>query len=189
MKIIVGCAIINDMKLKIKRLSDKVQLPKYAHDGDACFDLCVFMDEEFLPMMVVDGKFLTFGEGDFSGKCDSSYSNVHVGISPNQTVVFHTGLKFETDKGYNMKVHVRSSTGIKKHLILSNCTGVIDTATYRGEVLIALTNIGDDIADISNGERVAQAEIVKTLDVEIEEVSELSDTVRGEGGFGSTGGH
>ena len=171
------------MKLKIKRLSDKVQIPKYAHDGDACFDLCVFIDENFLPMTVADGKFLTFGEGD------SSYSNVHVGISPKQTVVFHTGLKFETESGYNMKVHVRSSTGIKKHLILSNCTGVIDTATYRGEVLIALTNIGEEIADISNGERVAQAEIVKTLDVEIEEVSELSDTVRGEGGFGSTGGH
>ena len=86
-----------------------------------------------------------------------------------------------------MKVYVRSSTGIKKHLALSNGTGVIDTATYRGEVLIALTNIGDESVSVSNGERVAQAEIVKTLDVEIEEVTELSDTVRGEGGFGSTG--
>ena len=66
---------------------------------------------------------------------------------------------------------------------------MVDTATYRGEVLIGLTNIGNVDEWISNGERVAQAEIVKTLDVEIDEVSELSDTVRGEGGFGSTGGH
>ena len=110
-------------------------------------------------------------------------------MKPNSTLMFHTGLKFETEIGYNMKVHVRSSTGMKKNLILSNGTGVIDTAQYRGELMIGLTNIGNSEQTVVDGERVAQAEMVKTLDVDIVEVDELSDTERGEGGIGSTGGH
>lgn len=176
------------MKLKIQRLSKNVKMPRFAHDGDACFDLSILMDRENPPMTRLDN-------GDFVDIDVSNWAFPEMGdaygisIEPNGTVIFHTGLKFETERGYNMKIHVRSSTGIKKNLILSNGTGVVDTATYRGEVLIALTNIGATSASVTNGERVAQAEIVKTLDVEIEEVDSLSETERGEGGFGSTGGH
>jgi len=184
LKIITDCAIIDDMKLKIKRLSDKVRLPKYAHSGDACFDLCVLVDSEHPPMYASISNGFTDIHDKQIGETDEK-----ILIRPRETRIFHTGLKFETEPGYNMKIYVRSSTGIKKNLVLSNGTGVVDTATYRGEVLIGLTNIGNVDEWISNGERVAQAEIVKTLDVEIDEVSELSDTVRGEGGFGSTGGH
>ena len=189
------------MKLKVKKLSEKALMPKFAHDGDACFDLSVIIDSDHPPMIVgYDGKFHDLvrdnhriigyeSEHGFKYAFGYDLEDGRVTLESGCSVVLHTGLKCETERGYNMKVHVRSSTGIKKHLMLSNGTGVIDTALYRGEILIGITNVGRYNAVISDGERVAQAEIVKTLDVEIEEVDELTDTVRGEGGFGSTGGH
>ena len=177
------------MKLKIKKTSENARIPSYAHVGDACFDISVIVgigDEE-KPLVYseyeqrfVEAKEVAYGAS--SGKPE-------VTIRPGNTVMFHTGLKFETEYGYCMKVHVRSSTGIKKNLILSNCTGVIDTAQYRGEMMVALTNIGSTVQKVHDGERVAQGEIQKCIEVEIEEVSELSETERGEGGIGSTGGH
>lgn len=189
------------MKLKVKKLCDKAVVPQFAHDGDACFDLSVIIDTEHPPMIVGhDSKFHNLvrdnhdavgydSEHGFKYAFGYDITDNSVTLDTGCSVVLHTGLKCETERGYNMKIHVRSSTGIKKHLILSNGTGVVDTALYRGEVLIGITNIGRYPVTISDGERIAQAEIVKTLDVEIEEVEELSDTVRGEGGFGSTGGH
>lgn len=165
---------MDNVTLKVKRLTDSVSIPKYAHDGDMCFDISVYVDDnEFAPKAL---------DGQLQFKFDSDTV-----IEPQQTVLFHTGLKFETPKGYGMKVHVRSSIGIKKHLILSNATGIIDTAQYRGELMVALTNISSRRQKIESGERVAQAEIVKVLDVDIKEVDELSDTERGTGGIGSTG--
>lgn len=175
------------MVLKVKKISERAEIPKYAHKGDACFDLSVLIDESNVPM-VYDLKKSSFKE---MPRWNSFARDGHtvIMLSTGETVMFHTGLKFETETGYNMKVYVRSSTGMKKNLVLSNGTGVIDTAQYRGELMITLTNIGKEMQEVIDGERVAQAEIVKTLDVEIEEVEELSDTERGEGGIGSTGGH
>lgn len=172
------------MNLKVKKIDERAVVPQYAHGGDACFDLSVLIDSAHPPMTA------SVSEG-FKDVYDRQVGETddRVLIRPRDTRIFHTGLKFETEPGYNMKIYVRSSTGIKKNLVLSNGTGVIDTATYRGEVLIGLTNIGNVDQWVSDGERVAQAEIVKTLDVDIVEVDGLSDTERGDGGFGSTGGH
>ena len=174
------------MQLKVKKISERAVLPSKKNDEDACFDLSILIDNDNPPMKVDCGEFTSLA--DICKFTDHIGRNC-VSISPNESVVFHTGLKFETERGYNMKVHVRSSTGIKKNLILSNATGVVDTATYRGEVLVGLTNIGDKEVEVCDLERVAQFEIVKTLDVELVETEALSETERGEGGFGSTGGH
>ena len=173
------------MILKVKKIDERAVVPQYAHNGDACFDLSVLIDSDANAPMLYDydisGRTKCFTKIDVNGNS--------IVMKPNSTLMFHTGLKFETEIGYNMKVYVRSSTGMKKNLILSNGTGVIDTAQYRGELMIGLTNIGNSEQTVVDGERVAQAEIVKTLDVDIVEVDELSDTERGEGGIGSTGGH
>lgn len=175
------------MILKIKKIDKRAMLPQYAHKGDACFDVSILIDESNIPMEYNQCKESFVAVDNWNSIKDNG--QYVVPIAPGRTMLFHTGLKFETEDGYNMKVYVRSSTGMKKNLVLSNGTGVIDTATYRGEVLIGLMNIGNVYQCVSDGERVAQAEIVKTLDVDIVEVDELSDTERGEGGIGSTGGH
>lgn len=173
------------VELLIKRISDKVSLPQFAHDGDMCFDIPVIVDGDNKPAIV---------DGDIQEK---TYLNLqtdvtgrkYVILQPNQSAVFHTGLKMETEKGYGLKVHVRSSTGIKKKLVLSNATGIIDTYQYRGELLVSLTNIGPVGRKVYDLERIAQGEVVEVLNVTIKEVDTLSDTARGEGGIGSTGGH
>lgn len=176
------------MQLKVHRTTPRAKLPSFAHEGDACFDMAVVIDGEHPPMSVADGGFLELGAERLADAGDAGDGGrLSAAIPPGETMVFHTGLRFETEKGYAMKVHVRSSTGIKRGLSIANGTGIIDTATYRGEVLVALRNLSTEPSEVEDGDRVAQAEIVRIPDVEIVETDGLTDTERGEGGFGSTG--
>lgn len=109
-----------------------------------------------------------------------------VEIAPHTTVLLHTGIAVEIPEGYCGLIFARSSLGTKRGLAPANKVGVID-ADYRGEVRVALHNHSDAPASIENGERVAQLAIVPFLKAEFELADELSDTVRGAGGFGSTG--
>ena len=97
-----------------------------------------------------------------------------------------TGLAFEIPAGYHMKLFMRSSYGAKSKLRLSNCVGIID-ASYRGEVQGLFDNVGYDLEGIQKGDRFMQGLIEKNVDIEFEEVDELTETKRGTGGFGSTG--
>lgn len=107
-------------------------------------------------------------------------------IPPHETVLVHTGLSFEIPEGYAGLVYARSGLATKRGLAPANKVGVID-ADYRGEVMVSLHNHSNILQEIDNGERIAQIVIAPFLKVEFEETDELSDTVRGEGGFGSTG--
>ena len=109
-----------------------------------------------------------------------------VEIKPHETVFIHTGISAEIPEGYCGLVFARSSMGAKRGLAPANKVGVID-ADYRGEIMVALHNHSEGIAKVEPGERVAQLAIVPFLKAEFEVVDELSDTVRGVGGFGSTG--
>lgn len=172
------------VKLEVKRLRDDVKLPRFAHTGDMCFDIPVIIDKGDYAPFLLDGD---IQEHTPLVVHTDKNGDKYVVIEPQQAVVFHTGLKCATNYGYGLKVHVRSSIGIKKKLILSNATGIIDTAQYRGELLISLTNTGVSPRRIINQERVGQGEVVKVEDVVIVEVDTLSKTERGEGGIGSTG--
>lgn len=168
------------MNVKIKKLDDQAVIPKYAHpDGDACFDMSVIIDaNRNRPMSCSNGEFCDHvGFNEFNNCID---------LIPGDTVILRTGLSFEIEPGYAMKIYPRSSTGFKKHLVLSNGTGIIDS-NYRGEILIALTNIGKSYTNIHNLDKLVQAEIVKVVPVEFEIVNELTETSRGINGFGSTG--
>ena len=107
-------------------------------------------------------------------------------IPPHTTSFVHTGISLEIPEGYCGLIFARSSMGAKRGLAPANKVGVID-ADYRGEVMVALHNHSDSIATVEPGERVAQLAIVPFLKAEFEVSDELSDTVRGTGGFGSTG--
>lgn len=127
--------------------------------------------------------------GSAGAACFDLYaaSIINTESEPERTVVYGTGLQFEVPEGHVMMVYSRSGHGFKHGITLINSTGVID-ADYRGEVLVKLRKPGTDIYGMPCvGERVAQAMIIPAQQVTFEEADELSDTKRGEGGFGSTG--
>ena len=107
-------------------------------------------------------------------------------IRPQETEIIRTGLVFEVPQGYWAGIYARSGLATKRGLRPSNCTGVIDS-DYRGEVLVALYNDSDDPQVVWHGDRIAQAIVSPYYTVPIEEVTEVSKTKRGTGGFGSTG--
>ena len=109
-----------------------------------------------------------------------------VTIEPHQTVFVPTGLALEVPVGCAGLIYARSSMGAKRGLAPANKVGVVDS-DYRGEVMVALHNHGMVPQMVEHGERVAQLLITPVLTPAYEEASELSDTVRGVGGFGSTG--
>lgn len=107
-------------------------------------------------------------------------------LAAGQTVLVHTGLAMEIPAGFVGLVCARSGLATKRGLAPANKVGVID-ADYRGEIMVALHNHGTEAQTIDHGERIAQMMIVPYLTADYVEVDELTDTVRGEGGFGSTG--
>ena len=107
-------------------------------------------------------------------------------IAPHETHFVRTGISVEIPEGYCGLIFARSSMGAKRGLAPANKVGVID-ADYRGEIMVTLHNHSERIATVEPGERIAQLAIVPFLKAEFEEADELSDTVRGAGGFGSTG--
>lgn len=109
-----------------------------------------------------------------------------VTIAPGETAFIPTGLAMEIPFGYVGLIYARSGMACKRGLAPANKVGVIDS-DYRGEFLVALHNHGSRPQTVNCGERIAQLVITPVLMPAYEEVSGLSDTQRGEGGFGSTG--
>ena len=109
-----------------------------------------------------------------------------VTIAPGEAFLVHTGLAMEIPEGYAGLVFARSGLAVKQGLAPSNKVGVID-ADYRGEVMVSLYNHSKEARIIEPGERIAQLVITPFLSAQWEEVPELCETVRGAGGFGSTG--
>ena len=109
-----------------------------------------------------------------------------VTIAPGETKKIPTGLAMEIPVGYAGLIYARSSLGTKKGLAPANKVGVVDS-DYRGEFMIFLHNHGSESQTIVHGDRVAQLVITPVFTPGFEEAEELSDTVRGTGGFGSTG--
>ena len=109
-----------------------------------------------------------------------------VTIAPGETKKIPTGIAMELPVGTAGLIYARSSLGTKKGLAPANKVGVVDS-DYRGEFMIFLHNHGTEAQTICHGDRVAQLVITPVFTPGFEEAEELSDTVRGAGGFGSTG--
>lgn len=107
-------------------------------------------------------------------------------IAPHQTVKIGTGLAFELPDGYFGAIFARSGLATKNGLRPSNGVGVCDS-DYRAEYIVALHNDTNEPQIINPMERIAQLVVMSYLPIEFNEVDELSETERGEGGFGSTG--
>ena len=107
-------------------------------------------------------------------------------IAPHTTAMIPTGLAMEIPEGYFGGIFARSGLASKESLRPANCVGVIDP-DYRGEIKVALHNDSQECQTIHTGDRLAQIVITPFLAVDFNEVDELNETDRGEGGFGHTG--
>lgn len=107
-------------------------------------------------------------------------------LEPGQRSLIPTGLKIALPTGYEAQVRPRSGLAYKQGITVLNSPGTID-ADYRGDVGVILINHGSESFTIENGERIAQLVIAKFVQIDWDEVLDLSSTHRGEGGFGSTG--
>lgn len=128
----------------------------------------------------------TMGSKFAAGADLYSAEDADVVIAPSETKFIGTGLAMEIPEGYVGLVYARSGLACKRGLAPANKVGVVDS-DYRGEIKVALHNHGKEAQTVEKGERIAQMVIAPYLSVNYEEADALSETERGEGGFGSTG--
>ena len=128
----------------------------------------------------------TYGSAEAAGADLYACLDAPVTIQPGETAWIGTGIALEVPKGCAGLIYARSSLGVKRGLAPANKVGVVDS-DYRGEIRVVLLNHGKEPQTVEHGERVAQFIITPVLTPAYEEVEELTDTMRGVGGFGSTG--
>ena len=145
------------VNVKIKKLYDNTQMPTRADDGSAGMDLYAHLDNDYMRV-----------------------------IKPHTTEMISVGFAMETPNNTYGAIFARSGLASKKGLRPANCVGVVDS-TYRGEVFVALHNDTDKVQQIMNGDRIAQMIIMEYPIVGIIETDTLSETERGDGGFGHSG--
>ncbi len=109
-----------------------------------------------------------------------------INLEPGKSCIVPTGLSVAFSKDYEIQIRPRSGLAAKHNISVLNTPGTIDS-DYRGELKIILFNHGDENFIINNNDRVAQMVLTPTLKMELEETNELPESIRGEGGFGSTG--
>ena len=143
------------VKVLIKKLNSKVQLPKYKTDGSSGMDLMAFVDNS-------------------------------INIKPQQSFLIPTGISIAIPEDTEVQIRPRSGLAAKSSISVLNTPGTIDS-DYRGEIKIILFNHGKENFVINNYDRIAQMILMPVIKAEFEEVKDLPKTLRGSGGFGSTG--
>ena len=132
---------------------------------------------------VITPRYKTDGS---SGVDLSAFLDKEVVIKPNSSELIPTGLQVAIPEEFEIQIRPRSGLAAKESIGVLNSPGTIDS-DYRGELKIILFNHSNKDFIINNGDRIAQMVLVPILKMEFEEVDSLPDTVRGQGGFGSTG--
>ena len=143
------------IKVLIKKLSHKAQIPIYKTEGSSGMDLMALTEDKIV-------------------------------IKPNKSALVPTGLSVAIPNDTEIQIRPRSGLAAKSSISVLNTPGTIDS-DYRGELKVILFNHGDKEFIINNGDRIAQMVLVPILKVHFEEVLDLPETIRGSGGFGSTG--
>ena len=143
------------VKVLIKKLSPKVQLPSYKTSGASGMDLMAFVKSPIV-------------------------------IKPKTSNLIPTGLSMAFSKDYEVQIRPRSGLAAKKNISVLNTPGTIDS-DYRGEIKVIIYNHGDEDFIVNNKDRIAQMILTPVIKMELQETSDLPESLRGEGGFGSTG--
>jgi len=121
-----------------------------------------------------------------SGMDLAAYINDNINLDPGKSAVIPTGLSVAIPEGFEIQIRPRSGLAAKKNISVLNTPGTID-ADYRGEIKVILINLSNKKFVIKNGLRIAQIVVCPIVQVQLKEVEELDGTIRGKGGFGSTG--
>jgi len=143
------------VKVLVKKLDPKVELPSYKTKGSSGMDLMAFI-------------------------------NSPIKVPPNNSALIPTGLSIAIPNDVEIQIRPRSGLAAKSSIGILNTPGTIDS-DYRGELKIILFNHSNKEFIVNNNDRIAQIVLMPVLKVDFEEVDELPDTLRGSGGFGSTG--
>jgi len=143
------------VKVLVKKLHPKVQLPSYKTEGSSGMDLMAFLDNSII-------------------------------IAPNSSTLVPTGVSVAIPNDVEIQIRPRSGLAAKSNISVLNTPGTIDS-DYRGEIKVILFNHGSKEFIVNNKDRIAQMILMPVLKVDFEEVDVLPETVRGSGGFGSTG--
>lgn len=164
-------------RLNIYKTNPNVVLPKFGTKQAACFDIS----------FQAEGKATYSGYNSFNAPFTREISNGSIRIMPGDRILVPSGLIFDIPEGYSVRIHPRSGLSYKQGLILANLEAVIDS-DYIQETFILLTNRSEVDQTINNGDRIAQAELVKKEEYVLWEIMEAptqkTDRI---GGLGSTG--
>lgn len=165
------------IRLNFYKLHEKVNLPKFGTKNSACFDLCFSSA----------GKTTISGYSPQNSKIDRDIVNDTIHIMPSERLLIPTGLIMDIPEGYSVRLYPRSGLSLKQGLILANSEGVIDS-DYVEEVFMIITNTSSNGVTISDGDRICQGELVKSVEYCVWEINEkpIQKTDR-KGGMGSTG--
>ena len=164
-------------RLNIYKTNPNIVLPKFATKQSACFDLS----------FQAEGKYSYNGFNVYNAPFTRSLSSGTIRIMPGDRVLVPTGLIFDIPEGYSVRIHPRSGLSYKHGLVLANLEAVIDS-DYIQETFVLLTNNSEVSQDITNGDRIAQGELVKKEEYTLWEImqapTQKTDRI---GGLGSTG--
>jgi len=143
------------VKVLVKKLDPKVQLPSYKTKGSSGMDLMAFIKDP-------------------------------IKIAPNTSALIPTGISVAIPNDVEIQIRPRSGLAVKSSISVLNTPGTIDS-DYRGELKVILFNHSKEEFVVRNNDRIAQIVLMPVLKTDFEEVDNLPDTLRGSGGFGSTG--
>tara|TARA_Y100000590_G_scaffold27494_1_gene30818 strand:- start:100 stop:537 length:438 start_codon:yes stop_codon:yes gene_type:complete len=143
------------VKVLVKKLHPKVQLPSYKTEGSSGMDLMAFIENS-------------------------------VKITSNSSAIIPTGISLAIPNDVEIQIRPRSGLAAKSNISVLNTPGTIDS-DYRGEIKVILFNHGSEEFIVNNKDRIAQMILMPILKIDFEEVDDLPETIRGSGGFGSTG--
>ena len=167
--------------MQIYRMNEAAELPQYATEGSACFDVkACFKHGDRLKSYNNWNKAQEIAVKGVGTERDAFQ------LPPDMRVLIPTGLIFNIPDKHVMKMFIRSSVALKRGLVLANGTGIIDS-DYVEEAYIVLVNETDSLVTITNGERLAQCLVEKSLQVKITEAKTKPEATTRDGGFGSTG--
>ena len=133
-----------------------------------------------------DVKLPSYKTSGASGMDLMAFIKSPIKIKPKTSFLIPTGLSLAFSKDYEVQIRPRSGLAAKNNMSVLNTPGTIDS-DYRGEIKVILYNHGNNDFVVNNGDRIAQMILVPVVKMELEETNNLPETIRGEGGFGSTG--
>ena len=171
--------IYNPPKLKIKKNFPDAQIPSRANPTDSGLDLYAY-------------KFKKYYSSNLSALEDdgintsSDESGTYIDLGANERVLIDTGISATVGPGFEIQIRPRSGLALKQGLTVVNTPGTIDES-YRGPIMVIIVNIGVGYQKIYLNSRIAQMVVCPVSLCSVEEVEDLSTTIRSDGGFGSTG--